>query len=63
MHDEPDVRIEDFHLEEIQEMLSDQGHEISLEQAQMIANFVKESGGLNEALHVLSELRQDRDAA
>jgi hypothetical protein len=29
----------------------------------MIANFVIEVGGLDEALHVLSELREDRHAA
>jgi hypothetical protein len=63
MDDELEVRLEEFHLEEIQEMLAAEGHDVSLEQAQMIANFVKEVGGLDEALHVLSELRQDRHAA
>jgi hypothetical protein len=63
MDDELEVRLEEFHLEEIQEMLAAEGHDVSLEQAQMIANFVKEVGGLEAALHVLSELGQDRHAA
>lgn len=63
MDDELEIRLEEFHLEEIQEMLSESGHDVSREQAQMIANFVKEVGGLPEALAVLGELRQDRHAA
>jgi hypothetical protein len=63
MDDEQEVRLEAFHLEEIQEMLEEEGHHVSLEQAQMIANFVQEVGGLDEALAILGELRQDRHAA
>ena len=63
MDDEQEVRLEAFHLEEIQEMLEEEGHDVSLEQAQMIANFVREVGGLEEALAILGELRQDRHAA
>lgn len=63
MDDKLDVRLQELHLEEIQELLADEGHDISLEQAQMIANFVVEVGGLDAAVHVLSELRQVRHAA
>lgn len=63
MDDELPVRLEEFYLEEIQEMLAHEGHDVSLEQAQMIANFVQEVGGLDEALRVLAELHQDRHAA
>ncbi|HZL88298.1 MAG TPA: hypothetical protein VFB96_07965 [Pirellulaceae bacterium] len=63
MDDELDLRLDARCLEEIQELLAAEGHEVSLEQAQMIANFVQEVGGLDEALHVLSELREDRHAA
>ncbi len=63
MDDAMEVRLEEFHLEEIQQMLSEQGHNVSLEQAQMIANFVQEAGGLKEALGVLAELHEDRHAA
>lgn len=63
MDEELQVRVEDLYLNEIQELLAEEGHEVTLEQAQMIANFVKEAGGLDAALHVLSELRQDRSAA
>ena len=63
MNDEVEVGLEDLKLEEIQQLLAAEGHEVSCEHAQMIANFVKEVGGLEEALQVLGELRQDRHAA
>jgi hypothetical protein len=63
MEDDMEVELSDLYMNEIQELLAEQGQEVSLEQAQMIANFVKEVGGLEEALAVLAELRQDRSAA
>jgi hypothetical protein len=63
MDDEPKLDIEDFHVEEIQQLLASQGQAVSLEQAQMIANFVTQAGGLDHALAVLDELRRERSAA
>ena len=63
MEDPAKTRLQKLQLHEIQELLADEGHDISLEQAQMIANFVVEAGGLDAAMHLLSELQQDRHAA
>lgn len=61
--DDDKLEVEDLHVEEIQQLLASQGQEVSLEQAQMIANFVTQAGGLGEALAVLDELRRERSAA
>ena len=63
MDDRIKARMEGLRLEEIQRLLADEGHDLSLEQAQMIANFVTEVGGLDAAMHVLGELQRDRQAA
>jgi len=63
MDEELDVDLEDLALDEICELLSEAGAEISEEQAQQLARFVGEAGGLEEALAVLSQLaQQDRGA-
>lgn len=48
MEDDMEVKLTDLYVNEIQELLAEQGQEVSLEQAQMIANFVKEVGSLEE---------------
>lgn len=63
MNDDMEVEVADLYLHEIQELLAAAGQEVTLEQAQMIANFVQEVGGLEEALAVMAELRQERNAA
>ena len=63
MDDAIQARLQELQLQKIRELLADEGHDISLEQAQMIANFVVEAGGLDAAMHLLSELQQDRHAA
>ncbi len=63
MNDATDIHLDELYLSEIQQLLSAEGQAVTLDQAQMIANFVKEVGGLTAALEVLGQLRQDRSAA
>jgi hypothetical protein len=61
--EELDVEVEDLAIDEIRELLFEAGAEISEEQAQQLAQFVGEAGGIEEALEVLSHLAQQHKAA
>lgn len=48
--------LSDMTADEVRELLADEGAQVSDEQAALIARFVAQVGGLDEALAVLSEL-------
>lgn len=63
MLDDMEVNAQDLAIDEIRELLLDAGADISLDQAEQLAAFIGSAGGLDEALEVLSQLNQQRDAA
>ena len=63
MFDDLEVNAQDLAIDEIRELLLDAGADISLDQAEELAAFITSAGGLEEALAVLSQLNQQRDAA
>ena len=63
MFDDMEVNAQDLAIDEIRELLLDAGADISLDQAEQLAAFIACAGGLEEALDVLAQLNQQRDAA
>jgi hypothetical protein len=63
MLDDMEVSASDLAIDEIRELLVDAGADISLDQADELAAFIASAGGLEEALEVLSQLNEQRDAA
>lgn len=63
MDEDLDVELQDLAIDEIRELLLEAGAEISEEQAEQLARFVSETGGIHEAIAVLSQLTQQREAA
>lgn len=57
------VRLDDLQLDEIQELLEEEGIEASAEQVRMITAFIASVGGLENAQGLFDELRQLRPAA
>ena len=57
------VEVQDLAIDEIRELLLEAGAEISADQAQQLAQFVSEAGGIHEALAVLAQLTQQNKAA
>ena len=63
MIDDLEVSAQDLAIDEIRELLMDAGADISLDQAEELAAFIASAGGLEEALNVLTQLNEQRDAA
>lgn len=63
MDEDLEVELEDLAIDEIRELLVEAGADISDEQAEQLARFVSEAGGIHEALSVLSQLSQQQNAA
>jgi hypothetical protein len=63
MFDDMEVHAQDLAIDEIRELLLDAGADISLEQAEQLAAFIASAGGIEEALDVLGQVAQQRDAA
>jgi hypothetical protein len=63
MDDDFYVEAQDLAIDEIRELLMEAGADISEEQAQHLAQFVSEAGGIQEALAVLGQLAQQNRAA
>jgi hypothetical protein len=63
MFDDMDVNAQDLAIDEIRELLLEAGADITLAQAEQLATFIAQSGGLEEAREVMSHLSQLRDAA
>jgi secreted protein with Ig-like and vWFA domain len=61
--DDMEVNIEDLAIDEIRELLLEAGAEISLEQAEQLARFITQTGGLEEALEAVQQLAGQRKAA
>ena len=63
MDDDFEVELEDLAVDEIRELLLEAGTELSVEQAEQLARFVAQAGGIQEALAALGQLAQHREAA
>ncbi len=63
LDDDFDVELEDLAIDEIRELLLEAGAEVSDEQAEQLARFVAQAGGIQEALAALGQLAQHREAA
>jgi len=63
MDDDFEVELQDLAIDEIRELLAEAGAELSDEQAEHLARFVAEAGGVQEALAALGQLAQLREAA
>jgi hypothetical protein len=61
--DDFEVELEDLALDEIRELLLQAGAELTLEQAEQLARFVHQAGGLQSALEALQQLLDRREAA
>ncbi len=63
LDDDMEVQVQDLAIDEIRELLVEAGAEISLDQAEQLATFVAQAGGIEEAVSLLSQLVARRDAA
>jgi len=63
MQDDMEIQVQDLAIDEIRELLVEAGADISLAQAEQLATFVAQAGGLEEAIEMLSQLTAQRDAA
>ena len=63
MLDDMEIQVQDLAIDEIRELLVEAGADISLAQAEQLAAFVAQAGGLEEALEMLAQLSAQRDAA
>jgi hypothetical protein len=63
LDDDMEVQMQDLAIDEIRELLVEAGAEISLAQAEQLASFVAEAGGIEEAIALLAQLVERRDAA
>ncbi|MDX1948568.1 MAG: hypothetical protein SFU86_24490 [Pirellulaceae bacterium] len=61
MQDDMEVEAQDLAIDEIRELLIDAGTEISPEQAEHLAAFIVQAGGIEEALAILSQAGFPRD--
>lgn len=63
MLDDMEIQMQDLAIDEIRELLVEAGADISHAQAEQLAAFVGQAGGLEEALEMLALLSAQRDAA
>jgi hypothetical protein len=63
MGDDMDVQVQDLAIDEIRELLIDAGAAVSPEQAEQLATFIVQAGGVERALATLSQMHQAREAA
>jgi hypothetical protein len=63
LDDDMEVQVQDLAIDEIRELLVEAGAAISLDQAEQLATFVAQAGGIEEAVSLLSQLVARRDAA
>lgn len=61
--DDMEVNIQDLAIDEIRELLMEAGAQITREQAEQLAQFITQSGGLDEALEAVQQLAEQRKAA
>lgn len=63
MGDDMDVQVQDLAIDEIRELLIDAGAAVSPEQAEQLATFIVQAGGIERALAAISQMHQAREAA
>jgi len=63
LEEEIELQLEDFQLVEIQELLEEHGIDLGDEEIADLASFVKEAGGLEAALDLLTQLQNRQEAA
>ena len=63
MHDDIEVRAQDLAIDELQELMEEEGAELSQEQTAELVAFIAEAGSVEDALELLAQLSRQRDAA
>lgn len=63
MQDDLEVDVQDLAIDEIRELLMEAGANISLGQAEQLATFIAQAGGIEEALIIFAQLNHHRQAA
>jgi hypothetical protein len=58
-----EVNVEDLAINEIRELLLEAGAKITLTQAEQLAQFIAQTGGLDDALEAVQQLAEQRRAA
>ena len=61
--DDIEVNVQDLAIDEIRELLLEAGTDITHEQAEQLAAFIIQTGGLQEALTALAQIPPRREAA
>ena len=57
------VQVQDLAIDAIRELLVEAGADVSPEQAEQLATFIVQAGGVERALAALSQMHQAREAA
>jgi hypothetical protein len=63
LDEDMEIQVQDLAIDEIRELLIEAGAEISLAQAEQLAAFVAQAGGIDAAVALLAQLVSRRDAA
>lgn len=63
MQDDMEVEAQDLAIDEIRELLIEAGTDVSPEQAEQLAAFIVQAGGIEEALAILAQAGPHREAA
>jgi hypothetical protein len=63
MLDDMEVQVQDLAIDEIRELLVEAGAAISMQQAEQLAAFVAQAGGMEEAVDLLMQMVERRAAA
>ncbi len=63
LEDDMEIQVQDLAIDEIRELLVEAGAQISLDQAEQLAQFVAQAGGIEAAVALLSQLVERREAA
>jgi hypothetical protein len=61
--DDIEVNVQDLAIDELRELLLEAGTDITAEQAEKLAAFIVQSGGIEEALAALAQVPERREAA
>jgi hypothetical protein len=62
MLDDMEVQVQDLAIDEIRELLVEAGAAISMQQAEQLAAFVAQAGGMEEAVDLLMQMVERRAA-
>ena len=63
LDEDMEIQVQELAIDEVRELLLEAGAEVSLAQAEQLAAFVAQAGGIDEAVALLAQLAQHREAA